>query len=307
MDAIIGQSAAVQRLREQIRKVAPLDIPVLIQGESGTGKELVAQALHMVSPRREGRLVTVNAAALPAQLVESELFGYEPGSFTGADRKGRVGKFEQADKGTIFLDEIGDMPLDVQSKLLRVLQDRIVERVGGDKPTKVDFRLCSATNRNLEEFVERGQFRLDLFYRISPVIIQMPPLADRTEDIPLLVLHFLSQFASQYGQNVPEVDSDVLDHLMERPWPGNIRELRHVIERAFVFCEGDRLRFSNLQESASLQGTEMDLKGGALRSALDQLERDMIKEAMVAFGGNKSKVANHLGISRSYLYRKLES
>lgn len=313
LDAIVGISPAIEQVKSMIRKVAPLDIPVLIQGESGTGKELVAHALHMLSSRRSGRLVTVNAAALPAQLVESELFGYEPGSFTGADRKGRAGKFEQADRGTIFLDEIGDMPLDVQSKLLRVLQDRIVERVGGDKPRKVDFRLCSATNRNLEELVENGRFRLDLFYRISPVIIRMPSLAERLEDIPLLVNHFLRELAQQYQRDVPQVAPGVMDYLMDRKWPGNIRELRHIIERAFVFCDGNRLEISNLRDvtgdvsttvPAGL-GSAVPLQGGILRAALEQYERNLIAEAMERFGGNKSRVAEHLGISRSYLYKKL--
>ncbi|MCQ9615447.1 sigma 54-interacting transcriptional regulator [Paenalcaligenes niemegkensis] len=257
LDVIVGCSPAIMYLRDQIRKIAPLDIPVLIQGESGTGKELVAQALHMLSARSQERLVTVNAAALPAQLVESELFGYEAGSFTGADQKGRAGKFEQAEKGTLFLDEIGDMPLEVQAKLLRVLQDRIVERVGGGNPKHIDFRLCSATNRNLEEFVEQGKFRLDLFYRISTVVIQMPALADRLEDIPLLLNHFLSQFATQYSRKIPEVDVAVLDHLMERTWPGNVRELRHVIERAFVFCEDDRLRVTDFKSA----GNKDDIEG----------------------------------------------
>ncbi|MCL7999522.1 sigma 54-interacting transcriptional regulator [Brucella sp. 21LCYQ03] len=313
LEAIIGQSPAVIRLRDLIRKVAPLDIPVLIQGESGTGKELVAKALHIMSSRRDNRLVTVNAAALPAQLVESELFGYEPGSFTGADQKGRVGKFEQADKGTIFLDEIGDMPIEVQSKLLRVLQDRVVERVGGDKPRKVDFRLCSATNRNLEEFVEQGQFRLDLYYRISPFVIPMPTLAERLEDIPLLVSAFVNELATQYAKDVPEIDSDVFDYLIQRQWPGNVRELRHVVERAFVFSEHGRLRLSNFSEAAAPRKTEPvkadsvnnDASGGTLRAALDRYEYDLMAEAMARFNGNKKKVAEHLGISRSYLYKKL--
>ncbi|ASV84860.1 AAA domain family protein [Ochrobactrum quorumnocens] len=313
LEAIIGQSPAVLKLRDLIRKVAPLDIPVLIQGESGTGKELVAKALHIMSSRRDNRLVTVNAAALPAQLVESELFGYEPGSFTGADQKGRLGKFEQADKGTIFLDEIGDMPIEVQSKLLRVLQDRVVERVGGDKPRKVDFRLCSATNRNLEESVEQGQFRLDLYYRISPFVIPMPTLAERLEDIPLLVSSFVNELAAQYGKDVPEVDSDVFDYLTERPWPGNVRELRHVVERAFVFSEHGRLRLSNFSDAAGQRKPEPakaevvinDASGGTLRTALDRYEHDLMTEAMARFNGNKKKVAEHLGISRSYLYKKL--
>jgi len=310
LEAIVGQSTAVRRLREQIRKIAPLDIPVLIQGESGTGKELVVQALHMMSPRRNERLVTVNAAALPAQLVESELFGYEAGSFTGADRKGRAGKFEQADKGTIFLDEIGDMPLEVQSKLLRVLQDHMVERVGGDKPRKIDFRLCSATNRNLEDYVEQGRFRLDLFYRISPIIIHMPPLSERVEDIPLLLAHFLSELAEHYAREVPEVDSDVFDYLMEREWPGNVRELRHLTERAFVFCEDNRMQLANFcsvpgREPARLKPLALTPEQGqSLRGSLERYERELVAEAMIRFGGNKKRVAEYLGISRSYLYKK---
>lgn len=315
LDAIVGQSPPILHLRDQIRKIAPLDIPVLIQGESGTGKELVAQALHMLSSRRKERLVTVNGAALPAQLVESELFGYEAGSFTGADQKGRAGKFEQADKGTIFLDEIGDMPLEVQAKLLRVLQDRIVERIGGGAPRKIDFRLCSATNRDLEEFVQLGKFRLDLFYRISPVIIQMPSLSQRTEDIPLLLNHFLGEFAAHYGRPVPEVDASVLDFLMSRPWPGNVRELRHAVERAFVFCEDNRLQVSGFTQAAQLDiepaSPAVRAPGlghrGTLREALDEYEQVILRDAMVRFKGNKKKVAEHLGVSRTYLYKKIQN
>ncbi|MFA7437805.1 sigma-54 interaction domain-containing protein [Castellaniella sp.] len=317
LDAIVGRSPAIMKLRDQIRKIAPLDIPVLIQGESGTGKELVAQALHMLSPRSPERLVTVNAAALPAQLVESELFGYEPGSFTGADQKGRAGKFEQADRGTLFLDEIGDMPLEVQAKLLRVLQDRIVERVGSGNPRKIDFRLCSATNRDLEEFVELGRFRLDLFYRISPVVIHVPALSERLEDIPLLLNHFLSEFATQYDRNVPTVAADVFDYLMAGAWPGNVRQLRHLAERAFVFCEDGRLEVRNFEVTASLPDSgagrlpEAALQGrmveeGGLRDALDRYEREIMEEAMLRFNGNKKKVAEYLGVSRTYLYKKMQ-
>lgn len=316
LEAIVGQSPAIIGLRDQIRKIAPLDIPVLIQGESGTGKELVAQALHILSPRRQERLVTVNAAALPAQLVESELFGYEAGAFTGADQRGRAGKFEQADKGTLFLDEIGDMPLEIQAKLLRILQDRIVERVGGGKPQKINFRLCSATNRNLEEFVAQGRFRLDLFYRLSPVVIQMPSLADRLEDIPLLLNHFLSEFATQYGRDVPEVDSDVFDFLMHRAWPGNVRELRHILERAFVFCEKNRLQMSNFKAAGLHADPDPSLLitappvpdglSGNLRDTLDQYERQIVTDAMRRFKGNKKRAAEYLGVSRTYLYKKIE-
>ena len=316
LEAIVGQSLGIQSVRDQIRKIAPLDIPVLIQGDSGTGKELVAQALHRLSPRHDGPLVTVNAAALPASLVESELFGYEPGSFTGADRKGRKGKFERADKGTIFLDEIGDMPLEVQTKLLRVLQDRMVERVGGEQPRRIDFRLCCATNHDLELLVEQEKFRLDLFYRVSPISIQLPSLEERLEDIPLLVRHFLSEFSVQYGRPVPDVDAEVYHHLVAQPWPGNVRQLRHEIERAFVLSEGSRLRVIDFSQSDATSRDERSFVAsavfrngangpGRLKETLEQVEDELIRNAMARFGGNKKRVAEHLGISRSYLYKKL--
>jgi len=316
LEIIVGQSPAIMSLRDQIRKIAPLDIPVLIQGESGTGKELVARALHMCSPRSEGTMVTVNAAALPASLVESELFGYEGGSFTGADRKGRKGKFEQADKSTIFLDEIGDMPLEVQSKLLRVLQDRIVERVGGDKARRIDFRLCSATNRDLEMFVEQEKFRLDLFYRISPVILRVPPLEERTEDIPLLVRHFIADIAAQFSRKPPRVHPDVFTFLAQRSWPGNVRQLRHELERAMAFNDGEELSVSCFDEQlvprkglpigrARIKPATSDQ--GSLKGSLEALEIELIYDAMARFNGNKKKVAEHLKISRSYLYKKLQA
>ena len=317
LEAIVGQSFAIQSIREQIRKIAPLDIPVLIQGESGTGKELVAQALHKLSPRSDGPLVTVNAAALPASLVESELFGYEPGSFTGADRKGRRGKFELADKGTIFLDEIGDMSVEVQSKLLRVLQDRMVERVGGEKPRRIDFRLCTATNRDLEHYVEQEKFRLDLFYRVSPICIRMPSLEERLDDIPLLVRHFLSELSAQYGKPAPEVDADVYRYLAAQRWPGNVRQLRHEVERAMVFAELGKLRVADFSHSEPVLKGEQPVAApprlfsvneggtGTLRETLDQVEDELIKSAIARFNGNKKRVAEHLGISRSYLYKKL--
>lgn len=318
LEAIVGQSFAIRSVREQIRKIAPLDVPVLIQGDSGTGKELVAQALHRLSPRSDGPLVTVNAAALPATLVESELFGYEPGSFTGADRKGRKGKFEQADKGTIFLDEIGDMPLEVQTKLLRVLQDRMVERVGGEKPRRIDFRLISATNRDLELFVEQEKFRLDLFYRVSPISIRLPSLEERLEDIPMLVRHFLAELSVQYGRPLPDVETDVYGYLGAQSWPGNVRQLRHEVERAFIFAEDELLREKDFHETgaAGLSATPIagrtlrrggETAGGALKDALEEVENDMIHAAMARFKGNKKRVAEHLGISRSYLYKKLGS
>jgi transcriptional regulator with PAS, ATPase and Fis domain len=309
LDAIIGRSPAVQRLRAQIAKVAALEIPVLIRGESGTGKELVAHALHQLSPRRDRSMINVNAAALPPNLVESELFGYEPGAFTGADKKGRKGKFEQAEGGTIFLDEIGDMPPEVQAKLLRVLQDRIVERVGGDRPRAVDFRLVSATNKDLQSMVESKEFRLDLFYRVSPIIIELPPLRERLDDIPLLVAKFLQDFAYRHARPVPGISPEALAELAERPWPGNIRQLQHEIERALVFSDGVMIGVEDLSEVPRRTQTPSQAlqpnKPRELKHVISEVQNEQIKEAIAACGGNKKKAAANLGISRSFLYKRL--
>ncbi|MEH2512648.1 transcriptional regulator with PAS, ATPase and Fis domain [Nitrobacteraceae bacterium AZCC 1564] len=310
LEAIIGSSPAVQRLRAQIIKVAPLEIPVLIRGESGTGKELVAHALHHLSPRRESTMVNVNAAALPQTLVESELFGYEAGAFTGADKKGRKGKFEQAEGGTIFLDEIGDMPLEVQAKLLRVLQDRMVERVGGQRPRAVDFRLVSATNKDLQSLVEGGSFRLDLYYRISPIVIELPPLRERLDDIPLLAAKFLQDIAYRHARPAPSIAADTMAELMEREWPGNIRQLQHEMERAFVFSDGATLRVEDLSEMpqrrhSTLRDAPKAKSARDLKNVIAEVQKEEIAEAIAACGGNKKKAAALLGISRSFLYKRL--
>ncbi len=312
LEQIIGQSSAIQRLRAQIVKVAPLEIPVLIRGESGTGKELVAHALHQLSPRRDRPMINVNAAALPPNLVESELFGYEPGAFTGADKKGRKGKFEQAEGGTIFLDEIGDMPLDVQAKLLRVVQDKIIERIGGDRSRAVDFRLVSATNKDLQSMVESGGFRLDLFYRLSPIVIEVPPLRERIDDIPLLVDKFLQEIAYRHARPTPRISGDALTELTERAWPGNIRQLQHEIERAFVFSDGITIGVQDLSETPRrIQKPPGSVANAApatsrgLKKVISDVQNEQIKDAIAACGGNKKKAAASLGISRSFLYKKL--
>jgi len=310
LEGIIGSSPAVQRLRAQIVKVAPLEIPVLIRGESGTGKELVAHALHQLSPRRDRSMVNVNAAALPPNLVESELFGYEPGAFTGADKKGRKGKFEQAAGGTIFLDEIGDMPPDVQAKLLRVLQDRIVERIGSARARAVDFRLVSATNKDLQSMVESGDFRLDLFYRISPIVIDLPPLRERLDDIPLLVDKFLQDFAYRHARPVPGISAAALAELAERSWPGNIRQLQHEIERALVFSDGVLIGVQDLSEVPRRPEkppgpAAQTQRPRELKHVISEIQNEQIKEAIAACGGNKKKAAANLGISRSFLYKRL--
>lgn len=311
VDDIVGTSPAIARVRAQIVKVAPLEIPVLIEGESGTGKELVAHALHRLGPRREGPMVIVNAAALPASLIESELFGYEPGAFTGADRRGRKGRFEMADGGTIFLDEIGDMPVELQAKLLRVLQDRLVERVGGDKPRETDFRLVSATNRPLKELIPLQRFRLDLYYRISPIVISMPPLRQRVEDIPVLAASFLADIAARHGRRAPALGEDAAAWLTEQSWPGNVRQLRNEIERAFVFVDGDTITADLLRQVS--EGVEAPPErapappkpAANIRELRERTEAEMIASAMARLKGNKKRVAAELGISRSYLYKRL--
>ena len=307
IDAIIGESPAIKRLRADIIKIAPLQIPVLIHGESGTGKELVAHALHQLSPRRDKPMVLVNAAAIPPTLVEAELFGYEPGSFTGADRKGRKGKFEQANDFTIFLDEIGDMPLEIQARLLRVVQDRLVERVGSDRVREVDFRLISATNRQLDTLVAGGDFRLDLYYRVSPLIIEVPPLRKRRSDIPLLVRTFLADFAERHRMGRISVAGDVLDFVSGLDWPGNVRQLRAEVERAAVFCENGEIRQKDFERLSLAPDGAGQRTGEApdLKSKLDQVELHAIQMSLARNKGNKKRAAEELGISRSYLYKRL--
>ena len=316
IDAIIGESTAMQRLKQDVIRVAPLDVGVLITGESGSGKELVAQALHRLSPRRDKQLVMVNAAALPASLVESELFGYVAGAFTGARQKGHKGKFEQADQGTLFLDEIGDMPLEVQAKLLRVLQDGLLDRVGSASPVKVDFRLITATNRDLERLVAAGDFRLDLFYRISTVVLHVPPLRERVDDIPQLAAHFLKEFTERHRRAPMTVEPDFFDYLQSRPWPGNVRQLKHEVERAVIFAADGRLRAEDLtarlESPPSTMSSPLDRPqpaaddlGGSFKGELERVQNELIRDAMIRCKGNKKRVAEVLGISRSYLYKKL--
>ena len=307
---IVGASAAVRQLKSEIVKVAPLDVPVLLVGESGTGKELVSHAIHSLSPRHERPMVLVNAAALPATLVESELFGYEPGAFTGAERKGRKGKFELADRSTLFLDEIGDMPLEIQAKLLRVLQDGDFERVGGDRIHHSDFRLIAATNLNLIEAVDAKRFRLDLYYRISGVVLHVPALSERPDDIPLLVRHFLASHAERHGGAPKRVGPEVLRYLRERSWPGNVRQLRHEVQMAAVFADGPEISVSDfrpVREPGAVPAptTSTPSSGQTISRAVAETELSLIKEALERHGGNKKRVAAELGISRSYLYKRL--
>ena len=324
LDQLVGESLAMQRLKQQIVKVAPLDVPILFIGESGTGKELAAHAIHKLSPRRDATMVTVNAAALPATLVESELFGYEAGSFTGAERKGRKGKIELADSGSLFFDEVGDMPAEVQIKLLRVLQDGSFQRVGGTDVRLSNFRLISASNRNFKTMIAEGTFRLDLFYRIGGVTIRLPALGERLEDIPLLAALALKQFAERHGQSTKTISDEAIKFLQNQRWPGNVRQLMHTVERAAIFSESEiigpadfGLTESELVETrqhpfiadigdspaAGLQtGPKESMR---VSSAVEQVEETMIRQALTRNYGNKKRVAIELGISRSYLYKRL--
>jgi len=314
LDQIIGTSDAIRQLKADLAKVAPLDVPVLVIGESGTGKELVANALHSLSARHGRPMVMVNSAALPASLAESELFGYEPGAFTGAERKGRKGKFESAHKSTLFLDEVGDMPLDLQVKLLRILQDGVFERVGGEQQRFSDFRLVSATNRDLGQMIQSEKFRLDLYYRISPVTLKIPPLRERLEDIPAIVRGFLASLSSRNRSSVRFVDDKVYGYLQSLKWPGNVRQLLHEVERAAIFSDGTTIRVEDFRPSA-LPGMAAPPPPAALappaatemRAAVESVEESLIREALQRHGGNKKRVAEELGISRSYLYKRLRS
>lgn len=338
-EQMVGTSDAMRQLKSDLLKVAPLEVPVLIVGESGTGKELAAQAIHALSPRRENRMVVVNAAAIPGSLVEAELFGYESGSFTGAEKGGRRGKFELARDSSLFFDEMGDMPPEIQVKLLRVLQDGMFERVGGQRSCHSDFRLICASNRNFQEMIANGQFRLDLYYRISGVTIRMPSLRERLEDIPLLVERFLIAFAKRHRTAVKSVGPGVYDFLGEHSWPGNVRQLAHEVEKAAIFCDGPEITIDSFRLMAEmpaysgyksaddrqrqvaparplighggaggLQEIVSSVSAGGpckIQEAVDALEKSMIQDAMTRHRGNKSKVAEELGISRAYLYKKL--
>lgn len=311
LEQIVGRSESIRQLKADIVKVAPLDVPVLLVGESGTGKELAAHAIHALSPRHENPMVLVNAAALPPGLVESELFGYEPGAFTGAERKGRKGKFELADNSSLFFDEIGDMPPEIQVKLLRVLQDGMFERVGGDRQRHSDFRLISASNRDFNEMIRVGKFRLDLYYRVSGVTIRMPALRERLEDIPELVESFLAHFAARHRTAVKRVKPRAYGYLQELRWPGNVRQLLHEVEKAAIFCEGAEIDIPDFRPTSIAEESAPPAKAappqGPIHSVVGDVENTLIREAMIKFGGNKKRVAEELGISRSYLYKKLSS
>jgi two-component system response regulator AtoC len=311
-ERIVGNSPAMQEVYKTVGKVAKADATVLITGESGTGKELVAEALHYNSNRRSGPIVKVSCAALPETLLEAELFGHEKGSFTGAMTQ-RRGRFEMADKGTIFLDEIGEMSLPMQTKLLRVLQERKIERVGSSLPIKVDIRIICATNKDLQRQVEQQKFRDDLFYRLNVINIHMPPLRDRKEDIPALVEHFLAKHRYSATAQPAAISEEALKRLMEYEWPGNVRELENVVERAVVLSRGQIITSRELPfgdheagEHEDEGGDEVSVEKSYFKKAVAQFEKDMIMKALRDANGNRSKAAEMLGIYRRLLYAKIK-
>ena len=312
--ALLGNSNAMQQVRAMIEKVADTDATVLVRGESGTGKELVARELHeRSSTRQSGAFVAVNCAALPTELIESELFGHEKGAFTGAAAR-RKGKFEQANGGTLFLDEIGDMSANVQAKLLRALEDRRIERLGGDESIAVDVRVVSATHRALEDEIETGNFRADLFYRLRVVTIDIAPLRERREDIPVLAAAFAQQAGQRHSLPERAVGREAMRRLMDYDWPGNVRELKNVIERAAIMSEGDELTAAaiDLPSPQKKNATETSLNGNLLvpytsdfRDDRREFERRYIARCLEESGGNVTRAASILGMHRQSLQHKL--
>lgn len=303
-ESIIGKSTEMQRIFQMVRKAANSKASVLITGESGTGKELIAKALHNLSPRKAGSFVTVNCAALSESLLESELFGHEKGAFTGATGRKR-GRFELANGGTIFLDEIGEINQNVQVKILRVLQDKRFERVGGEETLEVDVRVVAATNRNLEEEIAQNRFREDLFYRLNVVHIQVPPLRDRKDDIPLMLNAFLDEFNQENNKSITGFDSHSRSALYKFDWPGNIRQLRNCVESAVVMCSGSEITLEDLPPTVR-GAVESNVIHVPVGITMAEAEKIIIQQNLAANGGNKSKTAEVLDIGRKTLHRKLE-
>ena len=325
-DAIIGRSTLMQEVYKAIGRVASTDATVLIRGESGTGKELVARAVYQHSLRNDKPFLVINCVAIPDSLLESELFGYEKGAFTGANHR-KAGKLEQAHGGTVFLDEIGDMPFSLQSKLLRLLQERSIERLGGRETIPVDVRIIASTNRNLETAIESGRFREDLYYRLNVVTIGLPPLKERTGDIPLLSEYFLSRFSKEVGMDFPGISPDAEALLSGYPWPGNVRELANTIQKSVIFNRGAPLSLIDISQAISnksvLTETYAENDDHLVRriihrlllaasgenlfdSVMDQIASIIISEALNISGGNRSRAAKLLGLSRPTLHSKIE-
>jgi two-component system, NtrC family, nitrogen regulation response regulator NtrX len=305
---IVWSGDVMKRVMAQVERVAATETRVCILGETGTGKELLARAVHEKSPRASGPFVALNCAAVPAELIESELFGHEKGSFTGAAMR-HVGKFEQADHGTLFLDEIGDMPLMMQAKLLRVLEEGEVERIGTTKPTRVDVRVVVATHRNLEALVREGKFRQDLFHRIFVFPLLIPPLRERPEDVPVLIAHFAAQVCAQNNWRPMKFSDATIRELQHYPWPGNVRELRNVVERLMLLNTGEEVGLETLDSvfrSAPQASAQLSVHTGTLAERVEGFEREVIMGELKQTGFHITNAAKKLGLERSHLYKKAE-
>jgi DNA-binding NtrC family response regulator len=309
---IIGRSSPMQDITAKIQKVAPTNATALIHGESGTGKELFARAIHYLSNRKDAPFIAINSAAIPRELLESELFGYEKGAFTGADAR-KLGKLELADKGTVFLDEIGDMDLALQAKMLRVLQEQVIERVGGGKPIKIDVRVVAATNKDIEAAVKEKLFREDLFYRLNVFPITIPPLRERRDDIPLLAQNFLNKFSTEVRKGPLAISDEAMEILQKSPWKGNVRELENVIERAVIYADGGVIRARDLGISESsivdslCENVPMDGPLHAVAEAATRIaESRRIRQVLKQTGGNKSRAAEVLQVSYKTLLTKIK-
>ena len=311
--SIIGKNYKMQAIYALIKKVSGTDARVFITGETGVGKELVAKAIHFNSPRKNRPFVSINCGALAETLLETELFGHEKGAFTGAIRR-KVGKFEYARGGTVFLDEVGDISTGMQVKLLRVLQEKQLERVGGNQPIDVDVRIISATNQDIKEKIKNGEFRIELFYRLNVVPIHIPPLRERIEDIPLLVNHFIRKFNKNFNKHILKITTQALSQLMQHTWPGNVRELENVLERAFVITDGDTIDtiflshdIQNNESLNALPGTNIDIPFKVAWSMAEKrFEKTYLSEALKRYEGNVSKTAKETGINPRTLWRKIK-
>jgi len=306
---IVGQSHSIIELKKQVLKAARVNIPVLLTGETGTGKELFAHAIHSASKRRKSPFVRLNCAAIPKNLLESELFGYDPGAFTGAGVKSKPGKFELAHQGSIFLDEIGELPLELQPKLLRVIEEREVERLGGTRVIKTDFRLIAATHQNLEECVKKGSFREDLYYRLNVIPLRIPPLRERKEDISTTARHLLTKLNREFGSSVSKISPEVIQIFENYDWPGNVRELANTLERILYSIDGleNVIRVEHLPiVFRGLKEKSKNTRGTLLRTIVENSEKDALIKTLRLSNNNKNKAARILGIHRTALYKKMK-
>jgi DNA-binding NtrC family response regulator len=305
IDGVVGKSKKMLQVIEIVKKVAPTNATVLICGESGTGKELIARAIHHNSPRKDNPFIAINCAAIPETLIESELFGYEPGAFTGANTR-KIGLIEAANKGTLFLDEVAELPLITQSKLLRVLQEKEIRRIGGKETIKVDVRIIAATNKNLLEEVQKKKFREDLYYRLKVVTIEIPPLRERKEDIPELVKYFIEKYSKEFGKEIKGIEEKAMQALLNYHWPGNIRELESVIEKAIIICEGDKIKFKDIADELKLSNPKSIFEIEIPEEGIDykELEKELLKKALIKSNFVIAKAAKILNMSyKTFWYR----